>query len=83
MWDTRAEGTKPSFSVEGHTAEVNAISFNPFNDLLLATGSADRTVALWDIRQNDKAVHVLDKHADEVYYFEWGFVVRYILKILN
>jgi WD40 repeat protein len=31
--------TTPKVSVSAHTAEVNAISFNPFNEFLLATGS--------------------------------------------
>lgn len=27
-----------------HTAEVNCLGFNPFNEYVLATGSADKTV---------------------------------------
>ncbi|WKY04915.1 hypothetical protein Q1695_005713 [Nippostrongylus brasiliensis] len=29
-----------------HSAEVNCLSFNPYSDFILATGSADKTVAL-------------------------------------
>lgn len=29
---------------EAHTAEVNCLAFNPFNEYVLATGSADKTV---------------------------------------
>jgi WD40 repeat protein len=29
---------------EAHTAEVNCLAFNPFNEYILATGSADKTV---------------------------------------
>lgn len=36
--------------VQAHAGEINCLSFNPFNEFLLATGSADRTVALWDSR---------------------------------
>lgn len=28
-----------------HTAEVNCLGFNPFNEYVLATGSADKTVS--------------------------------------
>ena len=30
--------------VEAHEAEVNCLGFNPFNEFVLATGSADKTV---------------------------------------
>ena len=32
---------------EAHTAEVNCLAFNPFNEYVLATGSADKTVRAW------------------------------------
>ena len=35
---------KPSHTVEAHTAEVNCLSFNPYSEFILATGSADKTV---------------------------------------
>ena len=31
-------------AVEAHLAEVNCLGFNPFNEFVLATGSADKTV---------------------------------------
>lgn len=42
-WDTRANTTtKPTNSVDAHTAEVNCLSFNPYSEFILATGSADK-----------------------------------------
>lgn len=42
-WDTRSNNTaKPSHSVDAHTAEVNCLSFNPYSEFILATGSADK-----------------------------------------
>jgi len=35
-------------SGEAHTAEVNCLAFNPFNEYVLATGSADKTVRASD-----------------------------------
>merc|ERR1712213_306555 len=50
IWDTRSTANnKPSHTVDAHTAEVNCLSFNPYSEFILATGSADKTVALWDL----------------------------------
>lgn len=44
-WDTRSNNTsKPSHSVDAHTAEVNCLSFNPYSEFILATGSADKVL---------------------------------------
>uniref|UniRef100_A0A8C2D0K3 Retinoblastoma binding protein 4 n=1 Tax=Cyprinus carpio TaxID=7962 RepID=A0A8C2D0K3_CYPCA len=41
IWDTRSNNTsKPSHAVDAHTAEVNCLSFNPYSEFILATGSA-------------------------------------------
>ncbi|XP_064564033.1 histone-binding protein RBBP7 [Zonotrichia leucophrys gambelii] len=43
IWDTRSNATsKLSHSVDAHTAEVNRLSFNPYSEFILATGSADK-----------------------------------------
>lgn len=43
IWDTRNNNTtKPSHTVDAHTAEVNCLSFNPYSEFILATGSADK-----------------------------------------
>ena len=50
IWDTRSNNiNKPSHTVDAHTAEVNCLSFNPYSEFILVTGSADKTVALWDL----------------------------------
>eukprot|EP00951_Prasinocladus_malaysianus_P026745 scaffold238196_cov43-Prasinocladus_malaysianus.AAC.1 len=86
-------------SVEAHTAEVNCLSFNPFNEYVLATGSADKTVgaettcwctvrvkrsmhgseskwmsqvALFDLRNLEAPLHVLDHHTEEVFQIGWS-----------
>ena len=41
---------KPTNVVDAHMSEVNCLSFNPYSEYILATGSADKTVALWDLR---------------------------------
>ncbi len=43
--------TEPVHCIDNaHTEDVNSIAFNPVNEFLLATGSADKTIGLWDMR---------------------------------
>uniref|UniRef100_A0A2I3GPQ2 Histone-binding protein RBBP4-like N-terminal domain-containing protein n=1 Tax=Nomascus leucogenys TaxID=61853 RepID=A0A2I3GPQ2_NOMLE len=59
--DTHSNNTsKPSHSVDAHAAEVNCLSFNPYSEFILATGSADKTVALWDLRNLKLMLHSFD-----------------------
>ena len=52
LWDVREkDATKAVHVVENaHSGDVNCIAFNPINEYVLATGSADNTVAVWDMR---------------------------------
>lgn len=54
-------------AAEAHTAEVNCIAFNPHNPHVLATGSADKTVALHDWRNLSQRLHVFENHSEEVF----------------
>ena len=36
-------------TLEGHTSSVNSVAFSPVDATLLATGSSDGTVKLWDV----------------------------------
>ncbi|PIK39761.1 putative histone-binding protein RBBP4 [Apostichopus japonicus] len=72
-WDTRTDNTiKPSHSVDAHTAEVNCLSFNPYSEFILATGSADKTVALWDLRNLKMKLHAFESHRDEIFQVQWS-----------
>ena len=67
-WDTRSNThSKPSHTVDAHTAEVNCLSFNPYSEFILATGSADKTVALWDLRNLKLKLHSFESHKDEIF----------------
>lgn len=49
-WDTRSSNyTKPSHVVDAHNSEVNCLSFNPFSEYILATGSADKVCCFLSI----------------------------------
>uniref|UniRef100_A0A914DZC2 Probable histone-binding protein lin-53 n=1 Tax=Acrobeloides nanus TaxID=290746 RepID=A0A914DZC2_9BILA len=73
IWDTRNNSTsKPAHTVEAHAAEVNCLSFNPYSEFILATGSADKTVALWDLRNLKLKLHSFESHKDEIFQVQWS-----------
>ncbi len=73
VWDARErDRKKPVHKVDAHNGEVNCVSFNPFSEFVLATGSADSTVALWDMRNLGLKVHSFENHSDEIIQVEWS-----------
>eukprot|EP00048_Salpingoeca_helianthica_P005156 m.84859 g.84859 ORF g.84859 m.84859 type:complete len:411 (-) comp13491_c0_seq1:21-1253(-) len=72
IWDTRARDDAPRQYVSAHAREANGVSLNPFCEYALATASADKTVAVWDLRDLRKHVHSLIGHTDEVFQVEWS-----------
>ena len=51
---------------------MNCLSFNPYSEFILATGSADKTVALWDLRNLKLKLHSFDSHKDEIFQVQWS-----------
>lgn len=74
LWDIRNSDSnaKPFRAVKAHKSEVNCLSFNPFNEFLLCTGSADNTVALWDLRKLSEPIHSMLGHSDQIFRVEWS-----------
>mmetsp|Transcript_7591 Transcript_7591/g.19319 ORF Transcript_7591/g.19319 Transcript_7591/m.19319 type:complete len:424 (-) Transcript_7591:119-1390(-) len=73
IWDTRKPAGEATLSsVDAHQAEVNCLAFNPFNEYVLATGSADKTVALFDIRKLTHRLHTFANHTEEVFQIGWS-----------
>lgn len=58
-------------SVDGHSDAINAISFNPASEYVLATGSADSSIGIWDLRNLKSKLHALVGHADSVTSLSW------------
>ncbi len=61
IWDVREKSPdKPVHLVkDAHKGDINSIAFNPVNEYVIATGSADKTVALWDMRNLKECVFFL------------------------
>ena len=55
----------------GHGDAINALAFNPASEYLLATGSADKTIGLWDLRSLKTKLHSLTGHMDSVTSLAW------------
>ena len=41
------------------------------SDTIVATGSADKTIALWDLRNFDQKLHSLESHKDAIINLQW------------
>ena len=52
-------------TLEGHTDSVTSVSFSP-NGALLASGSYDETIKLWNIVESRNCRHTLEGHTDYV-----------------
>ncbi|KAI4115384.1 MAG: hypothetical protein LQ345_004003 [Seirophora villosa] len=55
----------------GHGDAINALAFNPASEYLVATGSADKTIGLWDLRSLKAKLHSLTGHVDSVTSLAW------------
>ncbi|XP_063151690.1 DNA excision repair protein ERCC-8 isoform X2 [Candoia aspera] len=54
-----------SHILQGHTQEILALSWSPRYEFILATGSADSRVKLWDVRRASACLITLDQHNGE------------------
>ncbi|GIX62629.1 histone-binding protein RBBP4 [Babesia caballi] len=67
LFDSRHDNAAGGAQVElPGEAEVNCLSFNPFNDAVVATGEADGSVCVWDLRNPSEPVVVLSHHTQGV-----------------
>lgn len=58
-------------AMDGHQDAINSLSFNPASEFVLATGSADKTIGIWDLRNLKIKLHSLIGHQDSVTSLDW------------
>lgn len=63
-----------NFSDDTHTDAVMSISLNPFQPEYLASGSADKTVRIWDIDELACKATYSQLHSDKVQAVKWNRV---------
>ena len=71
--DIRSPSTTSSATqaINGHEDAINALSFNPASEYVLATGSADKSIGVWDLRNLKSKLHALVGHNDSVTSLAW------------
>lgn len=58
-WDLREATANISLTLAGHTGQVSALAPHPTSPLLIASGSYDSTVRIWDARSTKSALFVI------------------------
>ncbi|KAF2753943.1 WD40 repeat-like protein [Pseudovirgaria hyperparasitica] len=56
---------------KAHDEAVNCVAWHPHFETIFATGSADKTIAMWDLRNTKNKLHLLQAHQDDVVGLEW------------
>lgn len=60
MWDLRQP--RPTLSLAAHAFEVLAADWCKYNDCILATGSVDKSIKVWDVRMPQRELTSLLGH---------------------
>ncbi|MFI9778688.1 WD40 repeat domain-containing protein [Streptomyces sp. NPDC051956] len=73
VWDTGDPAHPAQLATLRHRRLVNAAAWNPATPTLLATASADKTVAVWEVPEQGPAtlVNVLARHTDDINSVAW------------
>lgn len=71
--DDSRDWTKPVFTKQdAHGDAVNSIAFSYASEYVLATASADKSIALWDTRNLDTRLHTFLGHSAAVTSIKWS-----------
>lgn len=70
---------EPMIVHEAHNDEISCVSFNLGAEVLLATGSYDSTIGIWDLRCLKDKLHACEGHKKGVSNIEWHPFVRQCL----
>jgi histone-binding protein RBBP4 len=70
--DTRMDQHKKAlYRKHAHEDAVNCIAFHPEFESIMATGSADKSIGIWDLRNFQKPLHSLQSHRGDVVGLQW------------
>nr|XP_020663422.1 nucleoporin Nup43 [Pogona vitticeps] len=69
IWDFRQQGNEPSqiFSLTGERAPLHCVDRHPSQQHIVATGSQDGMLSIWDVRQGSMPVSLLNAHEAELW----------------
>lgn len=77
IWDRRMESE--TVAERAHSLDVLTVEFNPLEEFILATGSADASVKVWDMRYLEKPLHTLLWHTKSVNQVRWSVHMSSVL----
>ena len=69
--DSRIAEDRALWKADAHADAVNCLAFHPTWETMVATGSADHTIGIWDLRSLDKKLHSIEAHKEDVIKLEW------------
>ncbi|OMJ70737.1 hypothetical protein SteCoe_31213 [Stentor coeruleus] len=70
LWDHRQE--LPTHIIEAHSREITSADFNNASPYILATGSKDKTIGIWDLRNLSLKSASFSCHKDIVTSVKWA-----------
>jgi histone-binding protein RBBP4 len=70
--DTRVSSQKPpTFRKQAHDDAVNCIAFHPEFECLFVTGSSDKTISMWDLRNTNQKLHSFQGSNGAISSLQW------------
>lgn len=69
LWDVETQQARSV--LQGHSNYVFCVSFNPMGNII-ASGSFDESIKLWDVRSGSSCISTLPAHSDPVCSIDWN-----------
>lgn len=63
--------TEPDFELKGHTEKVHFVKFHPTAEDVLASGSHDLTIIIWNMATREAKI-CLQGHSDQIFSLAWN-----------
>ena len=79
VWDI--EEQEQIATLKGHIDIVSSLSFNPTNPNILASGSYDTTIKLWDLRKSDNRCVATLQDTDKIYSVSYSPTVEQLVSV--